>query len=364
MNEIYDNLRVGIFIPTMNRADFIIRQLNYYASVNCPHSIYIGDSSRPEEREKIIKAIQKIGNKLKIRLENHDGLSVTQSSIKLLDTIEEKYVCFIGDDDIQIPASLTKCAQFLEDNPDYATVSGHAVAVRVRNNGVYGDIDRISDYPTGELLIDSPSERIVEYLKNYYVIMFYVSRTEQIRKSWQNMEGIKDKALAAEIIPTSSLVIAGKSKKLDCLCFIRQIHDAHYILPNTLDWLMGEHWRSSFFESLNKLSNELVAKESIPKEKALNFLKEGFWLYIQKQLIREHYEAFPYKIKNVEKSKLKTLRSSIGDSLPFLKYVYRRWIKPMRTGKRYVHFEVTQPYSKYFKDFKPVIDSITGQIEI
>ena len=49
---ITDNLKVAILIPTMNRADFVIRQLQYYASVNCPHTIYIGDSSNQENSEK------------------------------------------------------------------------------------------------------------------------------------------------------------------------------------------------------------------------------------------------------------------------------------------------------------------------
>ena len=42
--------KVAIIIPTMNRADFLIRQLEYYKSVKSPHPIYIGDSSNKKEK--------------------------------------------------------------------------------------------------------------------------------------------------------------------------------------------------------------------------------------------------------------------------------------------------------------------------
>ena len=43
---------VGIAIPTMNRSEFVIRQLNYYAQVGCHHTIYIVDSSPTDEFNK------------------------------------------------------------------------------------------------------------------------------------------------------------------------------------------------------------------------------------------------------------------------------------------------------------------------
>jgi glycosyltransferase domain-containing protein len=349
---------VGIFIPTMNRADFMIRQLEYYAYVGCPHPIYIGDSSKTDEKNKLTDAMNKFDNKLKIRLEDHTGLNVVQSTLQLLDLIDEKYTCFIGDDDLQIPSSLTKCATFLENNPDFSSVSGHAVAIRTKNNNAHGKIVRISDYPSGEILKEKPSERIIEHLKNYYVIMTYVSRTKQIRKSWQNMKGITDKALAAEMVPTLSTMISGKSKKLDLLCFIRQIHDNHYTLPDILDWITGENWRNSFLKSLDKLSNELLARENISKEHSYAILKEGFWVYMQRELTRTYYESFPHRIKKVRSKKRDFLMTGSLEVSPFLKYIYRRWIKSLKTGKRYLHYEVTQPYSSYYKDFKAIKDCI------
>ena len=43
--------KVAILIPTLNRSDFLIRQLQYYATVENPHPVYIGDASDKENRK-------------------------------------------------------------------------------------------------------------------------------------------------------------------------------------------------------------------------------------------------------------------------------------------------------------------------
>ena len=47
--------KVAILIPTMNRSDFLIRQLNYYANVKSQHPIYIGDASNIEHKARTEK---------------------------------------------------------------------------------------------------------------------------------------------------------------------------------------------------------------------------------------------------------------------------------------------------------------------
>ena len=53
MNKSANTPEIGIVVPTMNRPDFVIRQLNYYASLNFPHTIYYSDGSSPENAKKI-----------------------------------------------------------------------------------------------------------------------------------------------------------------------------------------------------------------------------------------------------------------------------------------------------------------------
>ena len=51
---------LGILIPTLNRSDFVVRQLNYYASVNCHYTIYLGDSSNAHHLEAVLSAIERL----------------------------------------------------------------------------------------------------------------------------------------------------------------------------------------------------------------------------------------------------------------------------------------------------------------
>ena len=44
--------------------------------------------------------------------------------IFLAEKVKEKYCAYIGDDDFFIPSSLTKCANFLEENKDYISACG------------------------------------------------------------------------------------------------------------------------------------------------------------------------------------------------------------------------------------------------
>jgi len=101
---------IGIIIPTINRSEFLIRQLDYYVKVKCPYTIYIGDSSDKYHAEKNQQGIKKCGNKIRIAYCECLGLSAKQAMNKLIENIKEKYCAVIGDDDFLIPKSLSKCA--------------------------------------------------------------------------------------------------------------------------------------------------------------------------------------------------------------------------------------------------------------
>lgn len=88
---------VGIIVPTMNRPDFIVRQINYYARLNSPHTLYYADSSN-EKNAKIIKGeVQKFKDKININY--------------------------------QVPNTLSRCAEFLESNSNYNTAMGRSVKI-------------------------------------------------------------------------------------------------------------------------------------------------------------------------------------------------------------------------------------------
>ncbi len=355
------NLKVGIIIPTMNRSGFIIRQLRYYATVKCPHTIYIGDSSNQEHSDKIKNAVNGFNNQIKIVYKNIPSLNDREAICYLLSLVKESYACFSGDDDYQIPGSLTKCAQFLENNPDYATASGYAVSFRLEKHGVHGELDRLADYPRPHMEANTAHERIIEYFEKSYVPLFSVNRTRQMLKNFEKMGEVKDKSFGSEIIPCALSIIAGKSMTLDCLGFVRQIHNNHYELPNIFDWITSQEWHSSydFFEKI--LSENISKKDNISIENAVKITKQAFWAYLNKYLTKDYQDKYARK-KLKTKSFLNKLRLILTKIFPFLKTLYRTWIKKPAEGRMDLHYKVLQKSSPYYNDFQPVMDSFTGSL--
>lgn len=359
------NPKAGIFIPTMNRIDFVIRQLRYYASINCPHTIYIGDSSPKNESEKIEQEIKRLGEKIKAKYYYLPSYNDWQAHSHLISQAKEKYICYSGDDDYQIPDSITKCIEFLEANPGYTSASGHAVSFRLQQSGPYGELRRLADYPRQQIENDTGAERIIKFFTNYYVTHFSVNRTEQIAGYWQSAGKIPDRSFRSEILPTSLPLIYGKSKIIDCLGFVRQIHGHHYELPNIFDWITNPEWQSSYslFEKI--ISENLAIEDNISIEDASKAIRQAFWAYLQKYLSREYEIRHPPKKKSdLVKQAISSAKSKIARTFPILKQIYRMQIKPRITKKKELSFEVLQPKSKYYKDFKPVMDSFTRQIKI
>lgn len=350
--------KVAIVITTRNRSDFLIRLLNYYTTNNCPHTIYIGDASTKDHQQQTTDAIKKIGDKISVVYNDFTGYTPSQSTYELLTQVKEQYACFNGDDDYQISDSLTKCAEFLEQNPDYATATGYAVNFRLKQDGAYGDMASLKDYPRPELHDKTASQRILNFLNNYFVINISVSRTEQMKKTWSNYDKVPDLAFGSEILPGVLSIIDGKAKTLDCLSIVRQMHNRQYALAFILDWIASPDWSNSYLRFSEIVSQKLSEKEGITPKEAQQVLKHGFWIYLQKNLIREYPEAFP-SIKTKNNESVKKLRHYLTKSIPLLKRVYRSYWLPIVFGQKQLHYEVLQPKSKYSKDFQSVMGSFT-----
>ena len=355
----------GIFIPTMNRVDFVIRQLRYYASVKCPHTIYIGDSSPQKESEKINNEIKKLGQSVKARYFYLPDYGIWESHYFLIKKVKEKYICYSGDDDYQIPNSVTKCIEFLETHPDYTSASGHAVTFSLKQSGPYGELKGLSDYPRRQIEEETGAERIKHFFTTYYVTHFSVNKTTGLADHWRNDLNIKEQAFKTEMVPTSLPLIYGKSKIIDCLGFVRQIHDRRIVQAshNDFDWITQPGWAESYRLSEQTLSEKLAQKDNLALEEARKIIRNSFLNYLIIHLQRVYERTDAPKPKFYWLSFLRPLlhlaQSVIVKVFPFSKYIYRVHLKPKRTGQREMHYEVLRIGSQYYKDFRPVIDSFS-----
>ena len=346
-------------ICTKDRPDFMNREFVYYAKLNSPHPIYIADSSNDKNAEILKTTIDKLKNKLSISYtwyppgpDNHGSL---------LEQVKEKYACIVSDDDYQIPDSLTKCAQFLEKNSDYAAAGGRAVSFRLKESGPYGELQRLADYPRHSIDSETARQRVIDFMKVFYSISFFVNRTENMRKIWNRKLNMSSSM--NELVYYTNCVIPGKSKLIDCLSLVRQIHDRRYLPSTTFDWMTGKNFSDDYMFFKKDISKAIAEKDNINIVDAEETAKEVFWGYMPRMLNYEYnyYIAEKYPSKSEPK---KNLRTKIGKSFPIIKKIYRNYMRPFITRNMQLHYEILQPDSKYYQDFKPVLDSLTGIISL
>ena len=351
------NTKVAILISTMNRPDFLIRTLNYYAKLKSPHPVYLGDSSNPDNAEKITSAIEKLKDRLEIHYNWYPpGLEPTG---KILATVKEKYAILNGDDDYEIPSTLTKGAEFLEDNPDYTAAGGKAVSFRLKTGGPYGEIQRLADYPNHSLEAETAFQRLIDFLKICFPITFTsVNRVEHFKKIW--VVPIPVGNTWGELLQTCHCAVSGKVKLIDALGVIRQIHDQQWNQLSLVDWLIGKesHNLATIFQ--DQLSKRIMEIDNINQEQASKAVKDAFWEYLQVYVALER-RALKGSSQPKNNSVLKTLRLNIGTAFPLLKTAYRQYLRPFISDKQQMHYEVTNPRSPYYKDFQRVVDSFTGK---
>lgn len=349
------NTKVAILICTKDRPDFMIRELTYYEKLKSPHPVYIADSSNDKNAEILKTAIYELKNKIPITYNWYPPGPDNHGS--LLEQVKEKYACVCSDDDYQIPHSLTKCAEFLDNNPDYTAAGGYSVSFRLKRGGPYGELQRLANYPRYSIESETARQRVIDFTKVAYSITFFVNRVDNIQKAWKSklyMANTMD-----ELISWNHCIIPGKSKLIDCLNLVRQIHDHQYPIPNSFEWITSKHFYNDYELFKKEISGAIAENDSIDIREAEEAAKEAFWHYMQRMLAWDYkyYIAERYPPKSTPK---KNLRAEIGKLFPILKRIYRTSMGRFLNKDSQLHYEVLQPNSKYYKDFKAVMTSFTN----
>lgn len=359
-------LNVGIVIPTLNRPDFVIRQLEYYAKIKSSHPVYIGDASNKENSIKLQEAIKKSSKHLTIHYYTQpENCTVPEAHLSLYSRVEEKYCIFSGDDDYQIPNSLTKCAEFLENNPEYSSASGHAITFRLVNNGVYGELRRLADYPRQQIESSTATQRLIDFMTKYNVTVFSVQRTKQMIKCWSQANTMAEIGFANEILPCAMSSVLGKSKIIDCLSLVRQLDNQKLVPINTLEWITKKDWNPSYETFCEILAKEISEIDNVSINDARKIPRQAFWGYLNTYLPIEYGKANLVKTNTKKKSSGNLLNKSrlyLGKKWPWLKNIYFRINNSVSNAPRQIHREIVLPSSPYFKDFQSVFNSFSGKM--
>mgnify|MGYP001561051271 FL=1 len=351
-------MKVAIIIPTINRPDFMLRQLEFYDQMKSPHPVYISDSSNPENSEKIKNGIEKFKN---LRVVYQWAPPGKDYVYNLMPLIKEKYCMQVSDDDLMIPNTVSECAEFLESHPDYATCAGKQVNFYFKQEDFskpYGIIER-QTLPMGKPIED---EGMLDRAQNFLTnpnppfLCFVVKRVEmekEIRNLTKHFHPLGD---MFEFLILNMVVIAGKFKVLDKIGYIMQRSITRFQDHGfTKDFLLYppflEQWKICE-EGFSKF----ISKRGVSEEKSLKIVR---WLFmvlfanIYSTEINAPYigqKGFLEKTATDQnkRSQLKKIRHFLSE-ISFLKNIYYKFYPPR---------DVTRPESKYYKDFKPVKDFI------
>lgn len=304
---------ISIMVPTMNRSEFIIRLLQYYADLQSSCWILIADSSDERHLRATREAISALQGRLRIRHVPCPGQSCAQSLIALGRSLETPYAVYLGDDDFLIPEGLQHCVEFLAHHPDYSSAHGLALSFALRSSGAYGEFAGVGGYHLRPLEQDRAAERLNQFLKHYFVNMFSVQRSENWKTVCRHMAAIPNRVFAEELLPCCLSVIHGKVKALESLYLARQVHDQRYVFSDAYDWLTGDEWQPSYKVFRDIVVQALTTQDNLDAAQAGQVFKEAFWSYLGRDLspggrprrvsawsrVKDHLKAQPMAVQAV-----------------------------------------------------------------
>jgi len=316
--------------------------------MDSPHPIYISDSSNEENAEKIKNGIKKFK---KFDIVYQWAPPGKDCLYQLIPLIKEKYCIQIGDDDLIIPKTISECADFLENHPDYATCAGKQINVRFREedyNKFRGLIGRVT-LPMGRSIEDEDMlVRVKDFWSNTNFICFAVRRTEIEAKIRNATKVFSLMEPLIEVILWSILIIYGKAKIIDKLGYIMQIsNNRSFSSDLAIDTMLAPSITEKWGACQNGLS-ELLRGIGVSNEESVNISKWIFILYLANKFTYEtNWRSYGFpKNAPAKQESSKKIRYFVA-YLPLLKKMYYKFKSPQ---------DATRPESKYFSDFKVVKD--------
>ena len=344
-------MKVAIIIPTMDRPDFILRQFEFYEQMKSPHPVYISDSSNEENAEKIKNGIKKFKN---FEIAYQWAPPGKDCLYQLTPLVKEKYCIQMGDDALIIPKTISECANFLESNPGYGTCMGKQINIRLENDvGLFGKILRISPPINRSAEHDDLRIRVKDLFQEPIFIVFSVRKTDDERAMRDITRHFFLASHMEEFLVVNLLLSFGKSKTLDKLGYIMQIHKQRHaplFYNSYIDFLlspdMHEQWKTCEREFAG-----LLHRQGMSMEESLRTVKWLFTFFLSRQFTLNTQDVVLNDLKHKInfKKKLKSKLKHFARKIHMLKKIYQKINPP-------VYADNIQ--SKYYQDFKIVKDFI------
>ena len=326
----------------MNRSEFLIRQLEYYAATNYPYRVAVADSSDDHHRSRIEAAIARLKDRLKVAYHHLPKTNDYTCLKHLVDTAQTPYAVYCGDDDFFFTSGALKAVEFLEGHAEYTGANGRGIIFTLDNTGPYGRFVQLGEYVQKGIEQTTAKDRLLGYTSDYSVLLFSVQRIAVWQKMYQHVHRVPDRCMGGETLPCFLSAIYGRIKHLDHLYMVRQVHDQRYLLPDIYDWLTGPLWGPSFQLCRSFFVDALKETDGMDSVQAEQIVKQAVWRYLKDGLWGTYYSRY----------------CPTGVQVLFWK-IFRKWQFIAGYTSRLNLDTLLSPQSPYAKDFIPLHKCVT-----
>lgn len=177
--KVFGEGRTTIVIPTHNRPDYLERSINYMR--HSPFSVIYCDSTESPNRAELPAHIKYL---------HLPGESFASKVLKGLSSTSTKYVILCPDDDYIMFDALIEGVSFLNQNPNFSFCVGDYVGFKDNFDNSFESI--YERFPKDEL-IGQPLDKISEFFRDYYQVLWALHAKTSLEKSFTLLEKMKVK---------------------------------------------------------------------------------------------------------------------------------------------------------------------------
>jgi len=287
-----------IFIPTYNRPDLLTRTIAFLQRGSMRLPIIVGDGSAPEAAAKNEEACRQLGPNIEyfhVPSPSEYGASsrsYLQRFVQAFDRVKTPFVVCCADDDILLPETVVKAADFLSKNPDYVACEGIYLIFqydgdRLRIDGKCYDSPSVDG---GEI-----GSRLMQFYTRYEAPFYAVVRTSIQKSIFARAQDINTLMLL-ETFHSAAIVAAGKLKRLDNIYNLRNLGVAPHARPveGWNQWMARdfddffEHYRAHrarVMDFVSSLGGPKIDPQTLRRALDMSFIvylgrefHSGYWL--------------------------------------------------------------------------------------
>ncbi|EGK86119.1 glycosyltransferase [Microcoleus vaginatus PCC 9802] len=202
---------VSVGIPTYNRAHLIKRSINSLINQDYDNiEIVISDNASTDDTSLMCQELCKQSERIKyIRQPTNYG--PTRNFKEVLAHSDGEFFMWLADDDYLDSSYVSKCVNFLQENPDYSLVCGQTFYFRENNEQDFSEKEFIFE---GERL-NLWQEKATERVKAYYQQVLDNGVFYGLYRRNQLLRGSMNHTMGGDWLFIASIAFLGKVKTLE-----------------------------------------------------------------------------------------------------------------------------------------------------